>query len=75
MNDKKRDWKQWTKAAGVRAIKTMAQAGIAAFGSAAVLSEVNFGVVVSTMAVAGILSVLTSITGLPEVPDKDEEGG
>lgn len=67
----RKNWKQWAKAAGVRAIKTMAQAGIAAFGSAAMLSEVNFGVIASTMAVAGILSVLTSVAGLPEVPESN----
>lgn len=69
-----KNWKQWTKAAGMRAIKTMAQAGIAAFGSAAIISEVNWPVVGSTMVVAGILSLLTSVAGLPEVPEEDEEG-
>lgn len=69
---KKRDWEQWIKAAGMRAIKTMAQAGIAAFGSAAIISEVNWPVVGSTMVVAGILSLLTSVAGLPEVPENSE---
>ena len=62
--DKKNFW----KAAAIRAIRTIAQTAIAAIGSAAILAEVNWGVVFSASAVAGILSILTSIaTGLPEV--------
>lgn len=57
----------WLKAAAVRAVKTVAQAAIAVIGSSAVLSEIDWAVVASTAAVAGILSVLTSIAGLPEV--------
>lgn len=60
------DTVKWFKAAGVRAIKTMAQTAIATIGSAAVLSEVNWPVVLSASAAAGVLSVLTSIAGLPE---------
>lgn len=63
INDKT---KKWLKAAGVRAVKTMAQTAIATIGSAAVLSEVNWPVVLSASAAAGVLSVLTSIAGLPE---------
>lgn len=60
--------KEFWKAAAIRAIRTIAQTAIAAIGSAAVLAEVNWGVVFSASAVAGILSILTSIaTGLPEV--------
>lgn len=59
----------WLKAAAVRAIKTVAQAAIAVIGSSAVLSEIDWAVVASTAAVAGILSVLTSIAGLPEVAE------
>lgn len=59
----------WLKAAAVRAIKTVAQAAIAVIGSSAVLSEIDWAVVASTAAVAGILSVLTSIAGLPEVTE------
>lgn len=66
----KTNWKSWIKAAGMRAIKTMAQAGIAAFGSAAIISEVNWTVVGSTMVVAGVLSLLTSVAGLPEVEEE-----
>ena len=56
----------WLYAVGVRAIKTMAQTAIATIGSAALLSEVNIGVVVSASVLAGVLSVLTSLAGIPE---------
>ncbi|MBQ6621544.1 MAG: hypothetical protein IJH75_01755 [Mogibacterium sp.] len=62
----KRDWGKWAKAAGIRAIKTVAQAAIAAIGSTAVFTEVNWAVVGSTALVAGILSLLTSVAGIPE---------
>lgn len=61
--------KKWIKAAGIRAIKTMAQTFIASIGSAAVLSAVNWKVVVSATVLAGILSVATSVAGLPEVEE------
>lgn len=61
-----RDWTKWFKAAGIRAIRTVAQAAIAAIGSTAVFSEVNWAVVGSTALLAGILSILTSIAGIPE---------
>lgn len=61
--------KQWIKAAGVRAVKTMAQTFIATVGSAAVLSAVNWQVVISATVLAGILSVATSLAGLPEVEE------
>lgn len=61
------NWKAFWKAAGIRAIRTVAQAAVATIGSSAVLSDVNWGVVASASALAGILSILTSlITGLPE---------
>lgn len=61
--------KKWIKAAGIRAIKTMAQTFIASIGSAAVLSAVNWKVVVSATVLAGILSLATSVAGLPEVEE------
>ena len=59
--------KIWIKAAAVRAIKTVAQTAIATIGTSAVLSAVDWKIVASASAVAGILSILTSIAGLPEV--------
>lgn len=59
--------KEWWKAAGVRALKTVAQCAIATIGTAAVMSEVNWGAVLSASSLAGILSLLTSLAGLPEV--------
>ena len=66
--------KNFWKAAGIRAIRTVAQTAIATIGTAAVLSEVNVRLVVSASLLAGILSLLTSIaTGLPEVDDDSEQ--
>ena len=59
--------KNWLKAAGVRAIKTVAQTAVATIGTTAVLSEVNWLAVASASVLAGILSLLTSVAGLPEV--------
>ena len=64
-----RDWKLWWKAAGVRAIKTVAQTAVATIGTSAVLSEVNWLMVGSSALLAGILSLLTSVAGLPEVKE------
>lgn len=60
-------WTEWAKRAGMRALKTAAQTAIAAIGTSAIMSEVNWAIVGSTVAVAGILSLLTSVAGLPEV--------
>lgn len=60
-------WMNWIKAAGVRAIKTVAQTAVATIGTSAVMGEVNWLMVGSAAALAGILSLLTSVAGLPEV--------
>lgn len=59
--------KNWTKAAAVRAVKTVAQTAVATIGSSVVLASVDWRMVVSASILAGILSVLTSVAGLPEV--------
>lgn len=61
------NYKNWLRAAGIRAIKTIAQTAIATIGTSAILSEVNWAVVGSAALLAGILSLLTSVAGLPEV--------
>lgn len=63
----KYNFKKWIKAAAVRAIKTVAQTAIATIGTTAVIREVDWVMVASTSALAGILSILTSVAGLPEV--------
>lgn len=60
-------WKEWAKAAGMRAIKTVAQATIAGIGAAAAMGQVDWMYVLSASALAGVLSMLTSVVGLPEV--------
>jgi hypothetical protein len=61
--------KKWIKAAGIRAVKTVAQTFVATIGSAVVISAVNWKVVVSASLLAGILSLATSVAGLPEVEE------
>lgn len=61
--------KKWIKAAGVRAIKTISQTAIATIGTAAALGNVDWVMVASASALAGILSILTSVAGLPEVKE------
>lgn len=65
----KANFKKWIKAAGVRCIKTVAQAAIAMIGTAAVLGDVNWVMVLSASVLAGVISLLTSIAGLPEVKE------
>ena len=67
-----RDWGKWFKAAGVRAIKTIAQTAVATIGTSAVISEVNWLMVGSASLLAGILSLLTSVAGLPELEREDK---
>ncbi len=70
---KKEKFKTWIKAAGVRAIKTVAQTAVATIGTSVVLTEVNWPVVASAAVLAGLLSLLTSVAGLPEIKmDKEE---
>lgn len=64
-----RNWKNWIKAAGIRAIKTVAQTAVATIGTTAVMAEVNWITVGSASILAGILSLLTSLAGLPEVEE------
>jgi hypothetical protein len=68
-----KNWKNWLKAAGVRALKTVAQTAAATIGTAAVLGAVDWLAVVSASILAGVLSLLTSVAGLPEVQVDDTE--
>ena len=61
--------KKWIKAAGIRAIKTVAQTAVATIGTAVVISSVDWTMVISASILAGVLSLLTSVAGLPEVKE------
>jgi hypothetical protein len=63
------DTQKWMKAAGIRAVKTMAQTAVAVIGTAAVVSAVDWKMAVSASVVAGVVSLLTSVAGIPEVKD------
>lgn len=67
----KNEVKNWIKAAGIRAIKTVAQTAVATIGTAAVIGDVNWIMVASAAALAGVLSLLTSVAGLPELTTEE----
>lgn len=64
-----KNWKNWLKAAAIRAVKTIAQTAVATIGTSAMLGEVNWVAVGSASLLAGVLSLLTSVAGLPEVKE------
>lgn len=66
----KYDFLEWLKAAGMRALKTFAQAAVASIGATALITEVNWGVVFSTAGLAAVVSILMSVAGLPELEEK-----
>lgn len=66
----KKKFLTWLKAAGVRAVKTVAQTAVATIGTSAIISEVDWVVVGSASALAGLLSLLTSVAGLPEIKEE-----
>lgn len=73
MKRDKEYWKTWFKAAGVRAVKTVAQTFVATIGTAAVLQDVNWVMVLSASVLSGVISLATSVAGLPEVNVEETE--
>lgn len=72
--ERKSVWLQWLKAAGIRAVKTLCQTAIATIGTCAVLSEVDWALVASASVLAAILSMLTSVAGIPEAANPFDGG-
>lgn len=71
----RKDWKRFFLAAGIRALRTLAQTAVATIGTTALIEDVNWPVVISASVLAAILSLLTSLaTGLPEVDDQEAQG-
>ena len=70
---KRMNWKLWSRAAAVRAVKTVSQTALATVGTAAMLDEMNWLAVLSASALAGVLSVLMSVAGLPEVKTEEAD--
>ena len=68
---KKFDFKRWIKAAGMSAIKTMAQSAVALIGTATLITDVNIKAIISAMILSGVLSLLTSTAGLPELSEEE----
>ena len=66
------DTKKWLKASAIRAVKTMAQTAVATIGTSAVMGDVNWVMVASASALSGIISILTSVAGIPEVRSDEE---
>lgn len=64
-----KNWKLWAKAAGIRALKTFAQTAVGVIGATALITDVNWQTVLSSAALAALLSLLTSVAGLPEVKE------
>lgn len=71
----KKDLLVWLKAAGIRALKTVAQTAVATIGTTAMIHEVNWLLVASASVLAGVLSLLTSVAGLPELKEPEENEG
>ena len=71
----KKNFKTWLHAAGIRAVKTMAQTAVGVIGASTVISAVDWKVVVSASVLAGVVSILTSVAGLPEVPKDTDDAG
>lgn len=70
---KKYDFNQWLKAAGIRATKTVAQTAVALIGTSTVMNEVNWAMIVSASYLSGVVSILTSVAGLPELEEIVDE--